>query len=156
MAAKDDHREVNPLNIHYALEIEGVQLGLFDKISGGETEVDVIQHQVVYENGGFATLNIPGPTKYSPITLESGYGKTKDLYRWFVQVTNGDIFRARKNATISLKTYINGKFQPVIQWHMINVWPSKISGFDFGQDNTAEARFSITLVAESIEREDLL
>lgn len=146
---------VSPLNIHYTLEIEGVQVGVFDRISGGDVEIDVIRHNVVYESGMFATLLIPGPRKNKPITLESGYGKTAGLYDWFQQVVKGDIFGARKNATISLHTFVDGKYKPVIQWHLINVWPSKLSGFDFGQQNTDRAHFSITLVCESIEREDL-
>ncbi len=144
-----------PLNIHYTLEVEGVQVGLFDRISGGEVEIDVIQHPVVYENGGFQTLLITGPRKNHPITLESGYGSTAELYRWFVQAAQGDIFGARKNATISLHSFVDGKYQPVIQWHLINTWPSKLSGFDFGQQTTDRAHFSITLVCETIDREDL-
>lgn len=146
---------ISPLNIHYTLEIEGVQVGVFDQISGGDSEIDVIHHQVVYENGGFATLMLPGPRKNQPVHLESGYGKTAELYQWFKQVVEGDIFGARKNATISLCAFVDGEYQPVIQWHLYNVWPSKLSGFQFGQQNTDRARFSITLVFEAIDREDL-
>jgi phage tail-like protein len=144
-----------PLNIHYALEIEGVQVGVFDRISGGDVEIDVIQHPVVFENGGFHTLMIPGPRKNHPVHLEGGYGNTAGLYHWFTQAAQGDISGARKNATISLHSFVEGKYQAVIQWHLINAWPSKISGFDFGQQATDRARFSVTLVCESIDREDL-
>ncbi|MEA4909122.1 MAG: phage tail protein [Chloroflexi bacterium] len=154
-AKKDQPANQQFLNTNYTLEIEGVQMGVFDRVSGGDLEVDVIQHQVVFENGGFASLQIPGPAKNQPVTLEGGYGKSAGLYQWFMQVCGGDIFAARKNATISLNTFVDGKYQPVIQWHMINVWPSKLTGFDFGQETTSRARFSITLVCESIEREDL-
>lgn len=152
---KPSDRVVSPLNIHYTLEIEGVQVGVFDRISGGDVEIDVIHHQVVFENGGFATLLIPGPLKNQPVTLESGYGKTAELYSWFNQVQRGDIFGARKNATISLNAYVKNEYKPVVQWHLINVWPSKFSGFNFDQSNTNRAQLSITLVCESIEREDI-
>ena len=151
----DPNNSVVPLTIHYALEIEGVQVGVFDSISGGDMEISVIEHNVVYESGGFATLMIPGPTKNQPITLESGYGNTAELYAWFTQVQLGDIFGARKNATLSLKAHVEGEYTPVIQWNLINVWPSKLTGFDFKQESTERARFSITLVCEVIEREDL-
>jgi phage tail-like protein len=146
--------DLQPLNIHYALEIEGIQVGIFDKISGGEVSIDVVAHNVVYENGGFATLQIPGPVKNTPITLESGFGNTLELYNWFTQASSGDIFGARKNATITLSAYVENEYTPVIRWNLINVWPSKISGLDFTQQTTDRARFSITLVCESIERED--
>jgi phage tail-like protein len=146
---------VQPLNIHYALEIDGVQWGIFNQISGGDMEIDVIDHNVVFENGGFVTLHIPGPMKTQPIKLESGYGNTKDLYLWFIQVKNGDINGARKNATISLNAFIDGKYQAVVQWHLINAWPSKVNGLDLEQGRTELARFSITLVCESNEREDI-
>jgi phage tail-like protein len=147
-------KPILPLNIHYALEIDGVQWGIFERISGGEMEVEVIQHNVVYENGGFATLHIPGPHRLSPIVLESGFGNTGDLYHWFTLVRDGDIAKARKNATISLNAFVDGKYQAVVQWHLINTWPSHISGLDLEQSHTERARFSITLVAEAIERED--
>lgn len=146
---------ISPLNIHYSLEIEGIQLGVFDRISGGDTEIDVIRHQVVYENGGFSTLMLPGPRKNQPVVLEGGYGKTGELYSWFEQAARGDIFSARRNATISLNAFIDGEYQPIIQWHLIGVWPAKLSGITLGQSNTELARFSITLVFEAIEREDL-
>lgn len=155
MDTNQSKETISPLNIHYSLEIEGVQVGVFDRISGGETELDVIHHRVVYENGGFATLMLPGPRKNQPIVLESGYGKTADLYQWFEQAARGDIFSARRNATISLNAFVDGEYQPVIQWHLLNVWPSRLSGVTLGQQNTELARFSITLVFESIEREDL-
>jgi phage tail-like protein len=149
------NRPVTPLNIHYSLEIDGVQLGIFERITGGNEEIDVIMHNVVYASGEFATLNIPGPRKTTPITLECGFGNTAALYAWFEQVAEGDVFGARKNATISLNSHIGGKYQPVVLWHLINVWPSKVDGFNLNQFSTDWARFSITLVCESIEREDV-
>ncbi|TLN14220.1 phage tail protein [bacterium] len=155
METKQSKETITPLNIHYSLEIEGVQVGVFDRISGGDTEIDVIQHAVVYENGGFATLMLPGPRKNQPVVLESGYGNTAELYHWFEQAARGDIFSARRNATISLNAFVDGEYQPVIQWHLLNVWPAKLSGVTLGQQGTDRARFSITLVFETIEREDL-
>jgi len=149
-----DTKPVIPLNIHYALEIEGIQLGVFDRISGGEVNIDDIEHNVVYETGEFVTLHIPGPTKVKPVTLEGGYANTAELYTWFNQVRGGDIFGARKNATITLNSFVEGEYKPVIRWNLIGVWPSKLSGFDFGQQQTGWARFSVTLVCEAIERED--
>jgi len=145
---------LQPLTIHYSLEINGVQWGIFTEISGGDMDIDVIEHNVVFANGGFATLRIPGPMKIAPIKLNSGYGNTKDLYTWFMQVKKGDINGARKNATISLNAFVDGKYQAILQWHLINCWPSKIDGLNFAQGRTEMALFSITLVAESIERED--
>jgi phage tail-like protein len=71
-----------------------------------------------------------------------------------MQVKKGDINGARKNATISLNAFVDGKYQAILQWHLINCWPSKIDGLNFAQGRTEMALFSITLVAESIERED--
>ena len=144
-----------PLNIHYSLEMDGVQWGIFERISGGVMEIDVIEHNVVFESGASTTLHIPGPVKFTPITLDSGYGNTAGLYAWFLQVVNGNIADARKNATINLHAFQDGKYQPVVQWHLLNVWPSRIEGLSMDQNHTERARFSITLVCDSIEREDL-
>jgi len=118
-------------------------------------EISVIKHNVVYESGEYVTMVVPGTTQYAPVVLERGYGNTKELYNWFVLANTGKIASARKNVTITLNIPKDGAFVPMVSWNLINAWPSKISGFSSDQDSNARlARFSITLIAESIERID--
>jgi phage tail-like protein len=144
-----------PINVHYALDVDNTRLAIFTKMSGGEIEVNVIKHNVVYPSGEYRTLLIPGPTQYSPITLESGFGNSKALYNWFIQANRGRTAAARKNITITLHVREEGRYKPVVSWNLIGAWPTKISGIDSSQDGSpGVARFSLTINMESIERVD--
>ena len=95
----------HPLNVSYTLDIDKTQLATFSSLSGGNVDLDVIHHNVVYPSGEFRTLMIPTATHFSPITLSEGYGNTKELYNWFVSASNGVIKNARKNVTINLNAF---------------------------------------------------
>lgn len=147
--------DLHPLDVFYTLDVNHTRLASFDALSGGDVEISVVKHNVVYESGEYITMALPGPTQYAPVVLERGYGNTKELYNWFVLANTGKISAARKNVTITLNIPKDGAFVPLVSWNLINAWPCKISGFSSNQDNTARmARFSITLIAESIERMD--
>ncbi len=146
---------INPLDSSYTLDIDKNRLATFSSISGGEIEMEVIKHNVVRESGEFQTLLIPGVTHFAPITLSNGYGNTKELYNWFVSASNGLTKAARKNVTISLNAHQKGKYEALVVWNLTNAMPIKIAGFEMDQTRPSNvARFSITLMAETIERVD--
>jgi len=145
-----------PLNINYSLEIDGVQWAIFRHISGGELITDVIQHPVVNMNGIHTILHIPGPTRCNPVRLESGYGSVEQLYDWYHLVRKGNIYKARKNVSLTLNSFIKGKYTPVANWHLINAWPSEFSGIEVEQRAAEEAFFNVTLVCEEIEHENMM
>jgi phage tail-like protein len=147
--------DLNPLDVYYALDVNEARLATFASLSGGDIEISVIKHNVLYASGELGTLMIPGQSQYSPVVLAKGYGNTKELYNWFVSVNSGKIFSARKNVSISLNAFTEDGYVPLITWNLINTWPTKISGFESSQSDTAKvAKFSITLIAEAIERVD--
>jgi phage tail-like protein len=147
--------ENTPLNIFYTLDIDQTRLAAFDSISGGDVQVSMIRHNVVYESGEYRTLLLPGPTQYQPVTLERGYGNTKELYNWFVEANNGKMRKARRHVTITLHVPEKGEYKALVSWNLLNAFPISISGFDGSQDGRPSvSRFSITIAAEVIERVD--
>jgi len=124
----------------------------FKGLSGGEMEITLIQHDVVYQNGGSTTLFIPGASSYSPITLYQGVTDDKFFWNWWADVTKGK--RTRCNATITAYGHIteDGGDQKMAEWTLENVWPLSISGFNFDLDSEDPFIAEVTLVAESIER----
>lgn len=155
LSSIDADFEISPLNIYFSLDVNEARLAAFSGLSGGEVEVAQIKHNVVYSSGELRTLMIPGPAQYSPVTLERGYGNTKELYNWFVKATTGQIFSARTNATVTLNGFMEDAFTPLVSWNLINAWPIKISGFESDQSSSPQvAKFSITLAVEGIERID--
>lgn len=150
-----DDFDVNPLDCYYTLDVNQTRLATFNSLTGGDIEINVIKHPVVYSSGESSTLLIPGPTQFAPIVLEKGFGNTKELYNWFVDASSGKYSAARKNVTITLNALKDGEYVPLVVWNLINAWPSKISGFQSNQYNMAKvASFEITLMAETIERAD--
>jgi len=155
LGSLDKDSELQPLNVHYTLDVDDNRMATFDTISGGDLEISVIKHNVVYESGEYRTILIPGPTHTSPIMLQSGFGNTKALYNWFIDANQGKVSSARKNATITLNIHSAGEYSPVVSWNLVAAWPMRISGFDSSQEGySGRARFSITLMAEEIERVD--
>jgi phage tail-like protein len=155
-------------NCNFQLLIEDVLTGVFYSLSGGEIEVGLIKHDVVFESGSSSTLFIPGPTSFSPFTLSRGFADYVNLYNWLMAASNGDIIRARRNGTIKMHRNATsedvdnriatkvGEWVPVLQWHFDKAWPTKLASFgSFLNDGTttAIARVSVTLVAESISYE---
>ncbi len=146
---------LNPVDAYYHLDVEGVRVGTFYSLTGGDIEVTVIEHDVVFSTGEASTLLIPGPVRFSPITLSRGFGNSAELYNWFALAASGNIVQARKNGTITLNGFVNGEYKPIVRWNLTNAWPSKISGFQSNQFSGASvAKLSITIVTEMIERED--
>lgn len=124
----------------------------FKGLSGGEMSIALIEHNLVFQNGGSTTLFIPGPTSFAPITLSHGVTTDTTLWNWWADVTKGK--KARRNGTITAFGYVTEKdgSQKIAQWNLTNVWPLAISGFNFDLDSGDPFIAEITLVAEAIER----
>lgn len=124
----------------------------FRSLTGGEMSISLIQHNLVFQNGGSTTLFIPGQTNYEPITLSQGVTKDLAFWDWWTNVTKGK--KCRANATITAYGHIteeNGS-AAAAKWDLENVWPLAISGFNFDLDSGNAFIAEITLAAESIER----
>ena len=131
----------------------------FTKIEGGEMELTLIEHNVVYQNGSSSTLFIPGPSSFAPITLYQGVTDDMKMWEWWSNVTKGKNVRSHASILVYGEVPAADPTQPstreeVARWNLEYVWPLKISGLDLDLDSTSAMVASITLVAESIERVD--
>ena len=50
---------VNPLDCYYTLDVNQTRLATFDSLTGGDIEINIIKHNVVYSSGESSTLLIP-------------------------------------------------------------------------------------------------
>ena len=143
------------LSVYYHLDVDSYQANFY-KLTGGEMEIGRASHDIVYESGESTTLLIPTTISFAPITLSKGIAASGTWYNWFALATYGHIWKARFNPTITAFAFIEGKYSEIIRWNLTNAWISKISGFDTNQYVAGSvSQFSITLVAEAIEREDM-
>jgi phage tail-like protein len=133
-------------NFEYHLEIEGLLVGVFETLSGGDMAITTIEHDIVYESGASTTLLIPGTTSFGPFTLSRGFANYPELYAWFMLASSGRIVQARRNGSIIMQRY----GQRYMQWDFDNAWPTKLSSFSFNMYKGSKARVAITIAPETI------
>ena len=136
------------LTYEFHLEVQGLLVGVFERLTGGEMEIARVEHDIVYESGASTTLLIPGTTSFAPFTLERGFANYGELYSWFALASNGRIVQARRDGSVFMKRH----GETYLQWNFQHAWPIKLSGFSFNQYmGSQKANISITIAAEFIE-----
>lgn len=119
-------------NYKFRVFIDGAVIGGFKTVSGLNVEHDVIE----YREGGDPTTprQIPGQTKYEPISLERGKADdnyfndwSKQIYdhnRGFIQPPDND-FRRTLTVTLYSKSGV-----PVKSWRIFHCWVKRIEHSD--------------------------
>lgn len=140
----------------------GDTLGYFSTLTGGSMSVVVVEHTLMYPEGGSRGIYIPSCTSFEPITLSFGVTDNLAFWNWW-----GDMANSRRNridasifalgpgisqAPIGVPKAVTDKMRRVAQWDLEDVWPSRISGFRFDVDSNRYFMASVTLVAEDIKR----
>lgn len=136
---RDPYRSFN-----FQLEIDGIPLGAFAEASGLTAEGDAVD----YREGTDRQNNVRklvGLRKYTNITLKRGYTQDRSLWRWYVNIVNGEA--DRRNVTIVL---MNEKREAVLRWHAENAWVNKIEAPSFKASGNEIAMESIELVHEGL------
>lgn len=152
----------------FHLLVEDMLTGVFYALSGGDIEIGLVKHDIVFESGASTTLVIPGTTSFSPVTLSRGFANYDELWTWFMLASNGHMVDARRSGSIEMKGPATeadvvhglagaaGEQITKLRWNFYNAWPSKLSSFGFSQSSrTTVARVSVTLVVETIEYEGI-
>lgn len=114
------------LGFHFRIDVEGGKLtGLFTECSGIGSEHEVVEHQVVDEQGVPFTIKAPGRLKWENITLKRGITDSMDAWTWRADVENGDVESNRFGGSI---TMVDHDLKPVAEWTFDRAWPTKLSG----------------------------
>lgn len=102
-------------NYFFRLEIDGIQVGAFEEISGLQAEVEVIE----FEDGTSSFLRKrPGRTTFGNIKLKRGYIAGDDIKDWFEFVREGNI--DRRSAAI---TVLDRDREPIEVINLESCWP---------------------------------
>ncbi|MEU0885669.1 phage tail protein [Lentzea sp. NPDC005914] len=133
----------------FVLEIDSVEIGSFRKVSGIESETEIIEFKEVNKEGRTIIRKQPGNLKWSDITLERRIDSTQKLWEWRKEVIDGDIDKARRNGSIVAK---NSRMEEVGRWNFTNGWPSKWSGADFDAGANDVACEKVTVCHEGLVR----
>lgn len=136
---KDPFRGYN-----FVLEIDNIARGAFSEVGGLTSEGDAVD----YREGSDVQSNprkLPGPRKYTNLTLKRGMTDDKSLWQWYTNIVNG--VPDRRNVSITL---MNEQRQAVLRWHVENAWINKIEGPSFKASSNEVAMESVELVHEGL------
>lgn len=134
--------------INFYLEIDGITEGLFKEVSGGDIEIEVIEHRVSTKSGEGAIYKIPGNTKYSNITMRRGKTDDKKFADWVKGVVDKGVAGNRKNGSITGKDRAGNTVYKV---NFINGWPCKYKGVNNDAAKNEYALEEVELAVEKIE-----
>lgn len=117
----------------------------FQEISGLDTEQQVIEYRTG-DNKQFATLKMPGITKYSNITMKKGlFVNDTKFWDWFYRIKMTTI--TRSNVTIKLLDEAGGV---TMQWTLVNAFPVKITVTDMKSDGNEIAVETLEIAHEQL------
>jgi len=136
------------INYRYRIEIEGMEMMGFSKVSELSNETK----EEEYKEGGLNNRlhKFNDGTKYENITFSHGLSLDNTLYEWRQLVINGHMVEAMKSGAI--KVYAQNHLTSI--WHFHGAWPRKltVSGLDAGRNSNEVIIESVELVIERFER----
>ena len=123
---------------------------MFRECSGLDSETTVIEHVSVDENGNPIVRKVPGPTKWSDITLKRGVDESADLWEWRKQVLDEGPDSARTDGFVELLDYSGS---PIARWKFLQGWPIKYTGASLDPNSSDVAVEEVVICHEGMERE---
>jgi len=84
------------------LEIDGIANSNFKEFSGGDIEIEVVEHRETANKGNVVIRKVPGNTKYGNIVLRRGVTDDKKLWDWMKKCVDSGAIANRKNGTITM------------------------------------------------------
>ncbi|MBN1983472.1 MAG: phage tail protein [Chitinivibrionales bacterium] len=133
---------------NFKLQIGDLTEGHFKECSGITAKNTVIAYREAGNNQ--IVHHLPGPVEYSGVTLTKGLTSSTKLWEWFMAIVAGK--DERKNVSIIL---LNSEgTNEVMRWNLLGAWPSEWHGARFDALGMEIAVESVTLIFDSIEREN--
>lgn len=132
---------------NFVVEIDGVALAAFARVSGLSSETDVIEYRTG-DSKLSSTLKLPGLTHYANIVLERGIVRDLSLWQWRKAVVDGHA--DRRNGTIVL---LDAAREPVLAWRFRNGWPAKWEGPTLDAKTSEVAIETLEIAHEGLEFE---
>ena len=139
-------QRVDPyLNFRFRVEIEGIQQASFMECMGLGSHIEVVEYR---EGGEVASVRkLPGKVSYPDIVLKWGVTDSQELYKWHLQVIQGQL--QRKNGSVVL---LDAQGNEKLRWNFFNAWPSKWDGPTLNAMGNDVAIESLTLTCEKQEQ----
>ena len=131
----------------FRLEIESVEGGLFNKVSGLKNETDIFE---LSEGGNNEfVVKLVGQSRASNIVLSDGLITDTDLWKWREEIVNtpGKKIKRRSGSLIALAD--DGKTE-LGRWNFQNAWPVRWEMSEFDSSASAASCQVLELAVERI------
>jgi phage tail-like protein len=134
----------------FRLRLDGHEgAGVFQQVSGLDSETDVVEHKFVDEQGRPAVRKVAGQTKWSNITLKRGVDESLELWKWRDTVIKQGADVARVDGTIELLD-ISGS--TIATYSFRQGWPIKYTGATLDATTNNVALEEVQIAHEGVER----
>lgn len=132
----------------FKAEIDGIDIGKFSEVSGGDVSVDVIE----YREGAWQTQYTEkhaGLKKFGNITLKGGLCPiSKNITEWI----EGSYQAEETKRTLTITAFEADGTSPLASWQVTNAWPVKYTLPDFNATASEMAIETLELACEEIKR----
>lgn len=136
--------------LRWYLEIDNITEGIFQDVSGLNSETEVIEHRGSGPKGNLVVQKIPGALKWTNIVLRRGITDDRKLHDWRKKIEDGQIETNRKNGTLTLFAP-DGK--AVAKYTFKNGWPCKFTGPAVDASKNEIAIEELEIAHEGLERQ---
>lgn len=133
----------------FTLEVGGVTIATFRKVTGLTYKTEVIESKEVTKEGKMIIRKVPGATKWEPLVLERRVDEAKMLEEWRQEVLAGNIDKARRDGSI---VQFNSMLEEVARWNFEKGWPSDWSASDLDASTNTIATEKVTIQHERLYR----
>lgn len=136
----------------FRVEIEGMDVGGFQKVEGLTMSVEPIEYQ---HSDDITPRKRMGRIKVDNVRLIKGYINTPDLWEWCQDAMKGDIGR-KSISLVLLSPQAAGEWgswgPELCRYNLYDCWPTKWSSFRMDGKGQGVLVEEIELVVESVER----
>lgn len=124
-------------------------VGVFQQVTGLDSETDVVEHKACDEQGRPFTRKVAGHVKWSNIVLKRGVDENLELWKWRDAVINEGADSARIDGTIEVLD-ISGS--PIATFQFKQGWPIKYTGATLDATTNNVALEEVHIAHEGVER----
>jgi phage tail-like protein len=130
----------------FSVEIDGISTARFQEVGGIDSTTDVIEYR---EGGDFlGPHKLPGQKKHANLTLKRGYTENKELWKWYEDVMNGKLAKARRNISV-IQLDMDGT--EVMRWNLFEAFPAKYTAAAFNAKGNDLAIESLEIAYERLQ-----
>ena len=133
---------------HFTVDVGGVTYAVFQEMSGGKSESEVIEFREVNKDGQVIRNTIAGNSKQDPYTLRAPVTESTALWEWRKKVEEGRLDEAKTDLSIIM---YDARGEEVLRWNLFGGWPSSFKYSDLKADENSLLTQEIQITCDRAE-----